>query len=46
MAHVAVDTETGVVQLKKFVAVQDMGLIINPKLAESQVYGAVIMAIA
>jgi xanthine dehydrogenase YagR molybdenum-binding subunit len=46
MAHVAVDTETGVVTMKKFVAVQDMGLIINPKTAESQVYGAVIMEIA
>jgi xanthine dehydrogenase YagR molybdenum-binding subunit len=46
MAHVAVDTETGVVKLKKLVAVQDMGLIINRKLAESQIYGAVIMEIA
>jgi xanthine dehydrogenase YagR molybdenum-binding subunit len=46
MAHVAVDAATGVIKLKKFVAVQDMGLIINRKTAESQVYGAVIMAIA
>jgi xanthine dehydrogenase YagR molybdenum-binding subunit len=46
MAHVGVDTETGVVKLKKLVAVQDMGLIINRKTAESQVYGAVIMEIA
>jgi xanthine dehydrogenase YagR molybdenum-binding subunit len=46
MAHVAVDKETGVVKMKKFVAVQDMGLIINPKAAESQIYGAVIMGIA
>ncbi len=46
MAHVAVDTETGVVKLKKMVAVQDMGLIVNRKLAESQVHGALIMAIA
>jgi xanthine dehydrogenase YagR molybdenum-binding subunit len=46
MAHVAVDTETGVVKMKKLVAVQDMGLIINPKTAESQIYGAVIMEIA
>jgi xanthine dehydrogenase YagR molybdenum-binding subunit len=46
MAHVAVDTETGVVKMKKLVAVQDMGLIINRKLAESQVYGAMIMEIA
>ncbi len=46
MAHVAVDTATGVVKMKKLVAVQDMGLIINRKTAESQIYGAVIMAIA
>jgi xanthine dehydrogenase YagR molybdenum-binding subunit len=46
MAEVAVDKRTGVVQMRKFVAVQDMGLIINPKTARSQVYGAVIMGIA
>ena len=46
MAHVAVDTETGVAKIKRFVAVQDMGLIVNRKTAESQVYGAVIMSIA
>ncbi len=46
MAEVAVDLETGVVRMKKFVAVQDMGLIINRKAAESQVLGAAIMGIA
>lgn len=46
MAHVAVDKETGVVKIKKIVAVQDMGLIINPEAARSQVHGAVVMAIA
>jgi xanthine dehydrogenase YagR molybdenum-binding subunit len=46
MALVAVDTETGVVKIKKMVAVQDMGLIINRKTAESQVYGALIMSIS
>lgn len=46
MAHVAVDKDTGVVKIKKMVAVQDMGLIINRKTAASQVYGAVIMEIA
>lgn len=45
MADVSVDTETGIVKLNKFVAVQDMGLVINPKLAESQIYGGVIMGI-
>ncbi len=45
MAEVSVDTETGVVRMEKFVAVQDCGLILNMKTAESQVYGAVIMGI-
>jgi xanthine dehydrogenase YagR molybdenum-binding subunit len=46
MAHVAVDLDTGVVKIQKLVAVQDMGLIINRKTAESQIYGALIMSIA
>jgi xanthine dehydrogenase YagR molybdenum-binding subunit len=46
MAEVAVDLETGVVKPLNFVAVQDMGLIINRKTASSQIYGAVIMGIA
>ncbi|MBL8829765.1 MAG: xanthine dehydrogenase family protein molybdopterin-binding subunit [Planctomycetaceae bacterium] len=46
MAEVAVDLDTGVVKMKKFVAVQDVGTIIARKQAESQVYGSVIMGIA
>lgn len=46
MAEVAVDRETGVVRMKKFVTVQDMGMVINRKTAESQIYGAMIMGIA
>jgi xanthine dehydrogenase YagR molybdenum-binding subunit len=46
MAHVEVDKETGVVKMKKFVAVQDIGLVISPQQAESQVNGALIMGIA
>jgi xanthine dehydrogenase YagR molybdenum-binding subunit len=46
MAEVAVDRETGVVKMKKFVAVQDIGLVINRQTAASQVYGSVIMGIA
>lgn len=46
MAHVAVDTDTGVIKIKKMVAVQDMGLIINRKTAESQIHGAMIMSIS
>ena len=45
MADVSVDTETGIVKMNKFVAVQDCGLIINPKTAESQIFGAAIMGI-
>lgn len=45
MAQVSVDTETGIVKLDKIVAVQDCGLIIDLKTAESQVYGAMIMGV-
>ena len=40
IADVSVDTETGVVKMNRLVCVQDCGLIINPKTAESQCYGA------
>jgi xanthine dehydrogenase YagR molybdenum-binding subunit len=46
MADVSVDVETGVVRVNRVVAVQDCGLVVNLKMAESQVYGAVIMGIA
>jgi xanthine dehydrogenase YagR molybdenum-binding subunit len=45
VADVSVDVETGVVKMNRLVAVQDCGLIINPRLAESQVHGACIMSI-
>jgi xanthine dehydrogenase YagR molybdenum-binding subunit len=44
MADVSVDMETGRVKINKLIAVQDCGMIINPKLAESQIYGAMIMS--
>jgi len=46
MADVEVDMETGVVKVKKMVAVQDCGLIIDLKMAESSCYGALIMGIS
>jgi xanthine dehydrogenase YagR molybdenum-binding subunit len=46
MAEVEVDIETGVVKVKKMVAVQDCGYIIDTKTAESQCYGALIMGIS
>jgi xanthine dehydrogenase YagR molybdenum-binding subunit len=45
MAEVSVDVETGIVRIEKMVAVQDCGLIINLKTAESQVNGAMIMGV-
>ena len=46
MADVEVDTETGIVKVKKMVAVQDCGLIIDLKMAESSCYGALTMGIS
>jgi xanthine dehydrogenase YagR molybdenum-binding subunit len=43
MADVSVDIETGQVKMNRMVAVQDCGLIVNPRTAESQVLGACIM---
>jgi xanthine dehydrogenase YagR molybdenum-binding subunit len=44
-AEVTVDVETGVVKVKKIVAIQDSGLIIDRLTWESQVYGGVIMGL-
>jgi xanthine dehydrogenase YagR molybdenum-binding subunit len=46
MAEVEVDTDTGIVKVKKMVAVQDCGLVIDLKTAESQCYGALTMGIS
>jgi xanthine dehydrogenase YagR molybdenum-binding subunit len=46
IADVSVDTETGLVKINKMVAVQDCGLIIDLKTAESQCLGALIMGIS
>jgi xanthine dehydrogenase YagR molybdenum-binding subunit len=46
MAEVEVDPETGIVKVRKMVAVQDCGLILNPKLVESSCCGALIMGIS
>jgi len=45
MADVSVDVETGVVKINKIVGVQDCGLIVNPKLADGQMYGGIIMGV-
>ncbi len=45
-AAVRVDRETGLVLVEKMLGVQDCGLVINQKLAESQVIGAMIEGIS
>jgi xanthine dehydrogenase YagR molybdenum-binding subunit len=45
VADVSVDVETGIVRMNRLVAVHDCGMVINPKTAESQIYGACTMAI-
>jgi len=44
-AHVEVDIKTGKVDILKLVTVLDAGRIINPALAEAQLYGGTIMSI-
>ena len=48
-AHVAVvevDTETGAVELRRLVAVDDAGTLVNPLVAEGQVHGGVATGVA
>jgi carbon-monoxide dehydrogenase large subunit len=46
LAHVEVDTETGMVELKQYVAVDDVGKVVNPLVVEGQVHGGVAQGIA
>ena len=46
LAVVSVDTETGGVELIRFVAVDDAGKILNPLLAEGQVHGGIAQGVA
>ena len=45
IADISVDTETGLVRMNRLAAVQDCGLIINPKTAESQCFGAIHLSV-
>ena len=45
-AEVAVDTETGIVRVERFVAVQDCGRPMNPRQIESQVQGGILQGIS
>ncbi len=40
-ARITVDTETGIVRVKKIVSVTDAGQVVNPHMAEGQVEGAI-----
>jgi len=45
LAEVAVDTETGVVRVLKVVIVQQCGIVVNRKTAESQIAGSAIQGV-
>jgi xanthine dehydrogenase YagR molybdenum-binding subunit len=45
-AEVAVDTETGIVRVERFVAVQDCGRPMNPLQIESQIQGGILQGIS
>ena len=45
-AEVTVDTETGIVRVERFVAVQDCGRPLNPLQIESQIHGGILMGIS
>jgi aerobic carbon-monoxide dehydrogenase large subunit len=46
VAVVEVDTETGAVDLVRYVAVDDVGKVINPTIVEGQVHGGVAQGVA
>ena len=41
-----VDTETGFVKIRSYVAVDDIGLVVNPQIVEGQVHGGIAQGIA
>src|SRR5207237_4617906 len=45
MAYVDVDPETGIVDILDYVAVDDVGTLINPLLAAGQIHGGVVQGI-
>ncbi len=46
LAAVEVDTETGFVSIYKYVAVDDVGTVVNPMIVEGQVHGGLAQGIA
>ena len=46
LCAVEVDTETGAVQIRSYVAVDDVGVVVNPMIVEGQVHGGIAQGIA
>jgi len=46
IAVVEVDTETGAVDLARYVAIDDVGTVINPLIVDGQVHGGIVQGIA
>jgi carbon-monoxide dehydrogenase large subunit len=46
ICHLEIDRETGEVHIKRFVAVDDCGTIINPNIVDGQVHGGIVQGMA
>ncbi|HEX6876806.1 MAG TPA: xanthine dehydrogenase family protein molybdopterin-binding subunit [Nocardioidaceae bacterium] len=46
LCAVEIDTETGGVKMRKYVAVDDVGVVVNPLIVEGQVHGGLVQGIA
>ena len=46
LCAIEVDTETGMSKIRKYVAVDDVGKVINPLIVEGQVHGGIVQGIA
>src|SRR5262249_9018948 len=46
LCAVEVDTETGQVKIRSYVAVDDVGVVVNPLIVEGQVHGGIAQGIA
>jgi aerobic carbon-monoxide dehydrogenase large subunit len=46
LAAIEVDTETGAVHIRKYVCVDDIGVVVNPLIVEGQVHGGLAQGIA
>jgi carbon-monoxide dehydrogenase large subunit len=46
LAVVEVDTETGAVEVRRYLAVDDVGKVINPQIVEGQIHGGIAQGVA